>query len=56
MSSEMNGSKTQIIVAVIALIGVIGGALITNWDKRKCRGKRLSVQLFPGLLLGNSLF
>ena len=33
MSSEMNGSKTQIIVAVIALIGVIGGAVITNWDK-----------------------
>jgi len=33
MSSEVSGSKTQIIVAVIALIGVIGGALITNWDK-----------------------
>jgi hypothetical protein len=33
MSSEINGSKTQIIVAVIALIGVIGGAVITNWDK-----------------------
>ncbi len=33
MSSEINGSKTQIIVAVITLIGVIGGALIANWDK-----------------------
>jgi len=33
MSSEGNGSKTQIIVAVIALTGVIGGALIANWDK-----------------------
>lgn len=33
MSSEMGRNKTQIIVAVITLIGVIGGALITNWDK-----------------------
>ncbi|HEU0174042.1 MAG TPA: hypothetical protein VFV58_07240 [Blastocatellia bacterium] len=33
MSSEIGGSKTQVIVAVITLIGVIGGALITNWDK-----------------------
>src|SRR5262245_25775252 len=33
MSSEIGGSKTQIIVAVMALIGVIGGAVITNWDK-----------------------
>ena len=33
MSSEINGSKTQIIVAVLALIGVLGGALFANWDK-----------------------
>jgi len=33
MALEMNGHKTQIIVALIALIGVLGGALITNWDK-----------------------
>ncbi len=33
MGSEMNSHKTQIIVAVIALIGVLGGALITSWDK-----------------------
>src|SRR5262249_5477931 len=33
MSSEINGSKTQIIVAVITLIGVLGGALFANWDK-----------------------
>ncbi len=33
MGSEINGNKTQIIVAVITLIGVLGGALIGNWDK-----------------------
>ena len=33
MGSEMNGHKTQIIVAVLALIGVLGGALISNWEK-----------------------
>jgi hypothetical protein len=37
MSSEITGSKTQIIVAVIALIGVLGSALIAHKDK-----------LFPG--------
>jgi len=29
----MNGSKTQVIVAVLALIGVLGGAVLGNWDK-----------------------
>jgi len=29
----MNGSKTQIIVAALTLIGVLGGALLANWDK-----------------------
>ncbi len=33
MGLEMNSHKTQIIVALIALIGVLGGALITNWEK-----------------------
>ena len=33
MSSEINGSKTQIILAVLSLIGVLGGALFANWDK-----------------------
>lgn len=33
MGLEMNGHKTQIIVAVIALIGVLGGALISNWER-----------------------
>jgi hypothetical protein len=26
-------SRTQIIVAIIGLIGALGGALIANWDK-----------------------
>ena len=29
----MNGTKTQIIVAALTLIGVLGGALLANWDK-----------------------
>jgi hypothetical protein len=33
MSSEMNRNKTRIIVAVLGLIGVLGGALFANWDK-----------------------
>ncbi len=33
MGSEMNGRKTQIIVALIALIGVLGGAVISNWER-----------------------
>src|SRR5262249_6560321 len=33
MSSEANGSKTQIILGVLTLIGVLGGALFANWDK-----------------------
>jgi len=33
MGSEMNGHKTQTIVALLALIGVLGAALISNWDK-----------------------
>lgn len=28
-----NASKTAIIVAIISLIGVLGGAIISNWDK-----------------------
>lgn len=30
---ETSGSKTQIIVALIALVGVIATALFTNWDR-----------------------
>lgn len=33
MSSEMNGSKTQIILGALTLIGVLGAAVIANWDK-----------------------
>ena len=33
MDSEINGSKTQIIVAALGLIGVLAGALFANWDK-----------------------
>jgi hypothetical protein len=33
MNSEMNNNKTQIIVAALALIGVLGGAIFSNWDK-----------------------
>lgn len=33
MSSENQNSKSVIVVAVITTIGVLGGALFTNWDK-----------------------
>jgi len=33
MSSENSSYKAQILVAVIGLVGVLGGALIANWDK-----------------------
>ena len=50
MSSEMNGSKTQIIVAVIALIGVIGGAVITNWDKFSNQNQGAPLKPTPGVV------
>jgi hypothetical protein len=33
MSSDSKSYRVQIIVAVIGLVGVLGGALIANWDK-----------------------
>lgn len=33
MTSEQKGSKIQITLAVIGLIGVLGAAIIANWDK-----------------------
>lgn len=33
MKSDESGSKTQIVIAVIGLIGVLGAALLTNWDR-----------------------
>ena len=33
MSSENKGHRTQITIALIGLAGVLGGALIANWDK-----------------------
>ena len=33
MSADEHGTRVQIIVAVLGLIGVLGGALIANWDK-----------------------
>ena len=35
-NSKSNGNKryrTEIVVAIIGLVGVLGGALIANWDK-----------------------
>ena len=49
MSSEMSESKIQIIVAVIALFGVIGGALITNWDKLFPRHQAPAPKPRPGI-------
>jgi hypothetical protein len=37
MSSENSSYKAQIVVAVIGLVGVLGGALIANWDKLSSR-------------------
>lgn len=31
--SQKNSSKTQIIVALIGLLGIVGGSIIANWDK-----------------------
>jgi hypothetical protein len=33
MTNKEGGSNTQIIIAIIGLIGVLGGALLANWDK-----------------------
>ena len=33
MTDKESGSKTQIIIAIIGLIGVLCGALFANWDK-----------------------
>ena len=33
MSGSDEANKTQIIVAIISLVGVLGGALFANWDK-----------------------
>ena len=33
MSSESNSHKTQIIVALIGLVGVLGAGLLANWEK-----------------------
>ncbi|RLJ19593.1 hypothetical protein DJ031_08065 [bacterium endosymbiont of Escarpia laminata] len=33
MSGENKGGKTQIIVALIGLAGILGGGVIANWDK-----------------------
>ena len=33
MSNESNSHKTQITVALIGLVGVLGAALIANWEK-----------------------
>ena len=33
MTNKGSGSKTQIIIAIIGLIGVLCGALFANWDK-----------------------
>jgi hypothetical protein len=33
MENEKSGSKTQIIIAIIGLIGVLGTAIFTNWDR-----------------------
>ena len=33
MSGDSKNSKTQIIVAIIGLIGILGGALFANWQK-----------------------
>jgi hypothetical protein len=33
MSESDKGYKTQIIVAIIGLIGVLGAAVVSNWDK-----------------------
>ena len=33
MSNESNSHKTQIIVALIGLAGVLGAGLLTNWEK-----------------------
>src|SRR5262249_48347655 len=30
---ELTNSKTQIIISIIGLAGVLGGALFTNWEK-----------------------
>jgi hypothetical protein len=32
-NSDKGGHTTQVVVAVIGLVGVLGGALIANWDK-----------------------
>jgi hypothetical protein len=33
MASESTSSRVQIVVAIIGLLGVLGGAVIANWDK-----------------------
>jgi hypothetical protein len=33
MAGDKQTSRTQIIVAIIGLLGVLGGAMIANWDK-----------------------
>ncbi len=33
MSADNQSSKTQIVLAIIGLIGILGGALFANWDK-----------------------
>jgi hypothetical protein len=33
MGMELTNSKTQIIIAIIGLVGVLGGALFANWEK-----------------------
>jgi len=33
MASTSTSSRVQIVVAVIGLLGVLGGAVIANWDK-----------------------
>jgi hypothetical protein len=47
MGSELNSHKTQILVAVLALIGVLGGALISNWEKFSPRNQGLPPKQEP---------
>ena len=40
MGEDAKSAKTQVLIAVIGLVGVLGTAVITNWDKFSRHGEK----------------